>query len=246
MRGLEAQDVLDVWDAGRGRNPFERSLLLLTAGDRARGREDVRALMLGDRDRLLLELRERTFGGDLASFVECPKCQGPLEFTLQAAALRSIPSGARVAERRWEGGTARLRAPTVGDLEDALRGGGTGADERLFAACVEARGEQGEVLALGELPDPARSELADQLAKLDPAAELLLSLTCPTCHHGWRQSFDVAAFFWSEIATCAKRILREVDALATAYGWDEATILRLSGARRRAYLEIVAERPVRS
>ena len=37
----------------------------------------------------------------------------------------------------------------------------------------------------------------------------------------------------------ALRTLREIDVLATAYGWTETEILRLSPWRRQAYLEII-------
>jgi hypothetical protein len=51
--------------------------------------------------------------------------------------------------------------------------------------------------------------------------------------------FDMPAYFWSEIQMGARRLLQEVHALASAYGWRESEILMLSAARRRAYLEMV-------
>jgi hypothetical protein len=246
MRGLLAQDVLDVWDAGRARSALDRARLLLGAGDPGHGHDDVRALTVGDRDRLLLELRERTFGGDLRGFVECPGCRAPLELTLQTAALCAVPPGERAAEIGWDRGTARLRAPTVGDLEDAVHAGPAGAYRTLFSACIEARGPEGEALAVADLSDDVRDLLAERLAELDPAAEVLLSLVCPSCAQSFRHCFDVAAFLWSEITAYATRVLREVDALAGAYGWPEEKILAMTAARRRAYLELVSERTVRS
>jgi hypothetical protein len=52
--------------------------------------------------------------------------------------------------------------------------------------------------------------------------------------------FDIGEFFWTEIAVQAQRLLREIDALARAYGWTEREILSLPGQRRQAYLELVA------
>jgi hypothetical protein len=51
--------------------------------------------------------------------------------------------------------------------------------------------------------------------------------------------FDMLAYFWSEIQMGARRLLREIHVLASAYGWRESEILTLSAARRRAYLELV-------
>jgi hypothetical protein len=51
--------------------------------------------------------------------------------------------------------------------------------------------------------------------------------------------FDIASFFWTEIAAEAKRLLGEVHILASAYGWREADILSLNPLRRRFYLEAI-------
>jgi hypothetical protein len=51
--------------------------------------------------------------------------------------------------------------------------------------------------------------------------------------------FDIVSFLWTEIAAEAKRLLREVHILASAYGWREADIFSLSPLRRQFYLEAV-------
>ena len=80
--------------------------------------------------------------------------------------------------------------------------------------------------------------LAKAREEHDPQAEVVLTFTCPACQHGWQALFDVGTFFWTEVASAARRLLREVDALARAYGWSEAAILALSPARRQAYMEM--------
>ena len=52
---------------------------------------------------------------------------------------------------------------------------------------------------------------------------------------------DVAAFFWTELNAWAVRLLREIHALASAYGWREADILALSPKRRDLYLELISQ-----
>jgi hypothetical protein len=68
----------------------------------------------------------------------------------------------------------------------------------------------------------------------------MLDFACPSCGHEWQSLFDIAAFFWAEIAAQARRLLREVHQLASAYGWREADILAMSARRRRAYLEMTS------
>jgi hypothetical protein len=73
---------------------------------------------------------------------------------------------------------------------------------------------------------------------MDPQAEMLLDLSCPTCGHAWQAVFEIVTFLWTEIRVRARRLLREVDALARAYGWAEGDILAMSEARRGLYLQM--------
>ena len=77
------------------------------------------------------------------------------------------------------------------------------------------------------------------MAAADPQADLQLSLACPECQHTWQTPLDIVSYFWSEIQAWATRLLREIHALASAYGWNEAEVLALSSWRRRAYLELI-------
>jgi hypothetical protein len=72
----------------------------------------------------------------------------------------------------------------------------------------------------------------------DPLALIELGGACPHCNHAWSAFLDVATFVWSEVQQWAQRTLQEVHLLARAYGWSEDEILRLSPARRQAYLQI--------
>ena len=70
----------------------------------------------------------------------------------------------------------------------------------------------------------------------------------PTCNsisavrsagRGGARTFDIGAFFWSEIDAWAGRILQQVHVLASAYGWSERDVLALSPVRRQLYLGMV-------
>ena len=77
------------------------------------------------------------------------------------------------------------------------------------------------------------------MALADPMAEIRLALNCVGCSNQWEETLDIASFLWTEIASRAKRLLREVHTIASAYGWTEGEILSLSEARRALYLEMV-------
>jgi hypothetical protein len=89
------------------------------------------------------------------------------------------------------------------------------------------------------LSEDAITRLAERIGECSPDAEAPLDFICPSCGHQWRAFFDIAAFFWAEIAAQARRLLREVHILASAYGWREADILAMSARRRQAYLEMI-------
>jgi hypothetical protein len=74
---------------------------------------------------------------------------------------------------------------------------------------------------------------------MDPQAEVRVAVTCPACHHPWSTVFDIVAYLWSEIDDWARRLLSEVDVLASSYGWNESAILGMTARRRRLYLEII-------
>src|SRR5262249_27971943 len=82
------------------------------------------------------------------------------------------------------------------------------------------------------------AEASEKMSSADPMANIHLALSCPSCEHKWEAPFDIVAFLWREISTAARRLLREVHALASAYGWTQHEILSLSTLRRRAYIEM--------
>ena len=83
--------------------------------------------------------------------------------------------------------------------------------------------------------------IAAEMEKADPQANVQLALDCADCGHRWLSGFDIVPFLWSEIDNWARRVLREVCALASAFGWREADILAMSAGRRQLYLQMIAD-----
>ena len=77
------------------------------------------------------------------------------------------------------------------------------------------------------------------MSQVDPFGDIRLTLECPACRRSWELMFDIGAFVWREIDAWARRLLREIHALAKAYGWSEHSILEMSAERRSAYLELL-------
>jgi len=203
--------------------------------------DELAALSIGERDALLLALREQTLGSKIDGFAECPRCAQRLEFdtTVDNLKVAKPDPGVEVRELAADGLVLRFRLPDSRDLAAVLDSQDTDeARNLLLRRCVLQASRDGTPVASSELPPDIIVTLAQRIAVCDPQAEVLLDLRCPTCGHGWQALFDIVAFFWAELAARAERLLGEVHTLARAYGWSEADILNMGARRRRFYLEI--------
>jgi hypothetical protein len=128
------------------------------------------------------------------------------------------------------------RLPTTVDLLEVASGSGQ-AVAALFNRCVEAR-HRGSTIQSETLPAPVFELVAANMAEVDPYADIQIALDCAGCSHRWSMVFDVVSYLWGEIEDWAERLIRDVHALASAYGWSEREIVGMSARRRRLYLEL--------
>lgn len=235
MQPLDGQHLVWAWEVGRGQHPVERALTLLAAGMPAADRADLARWPLGRRDAALLALRGATLGPALDVHTRCPACGAEIEFSLNIGGRDPDVFEEEPQVEDSGGGRWRFRTPTSADLLAAAEADSVeGAREILIGRCLVSGPTPG-----AEPPEDVLAALPDRMAASDPDAEVLVDLKCPDCGHGWRADLDVAAFFWTEVDSAARRLLRDVHVLAGAYGWREADILAMSPARRRIYMEMV-------
>ena len=241
MRPLSAHDLLSVWEVGEDQHPLDRALTILAVACPELTWDELAMLSIGQRDARLLALREQTYGPRLEGFVECPRCAESLEFDVTVTDLRAAEpdAGEEALELVTNGFELRFRLPNSQDLAAVLGCRDPGAARDLLVQRCVLAARRGETsISSSELPNDAVAKLSQQMSEHDPQAEVRMDLHCPTCDHRWQALFDIVAFFWAELAAQAKRLLREVHALARAYGWREADILRMSARRRQSYLEM--------
>jgi hypothetical protein len=246
MNALSASELLTVWEQGLHQSPTQRSLLLLLAACPERSIEQLAALSIGQRDTLLLKLREQTFGSQLISIATCPNCGDRLELTFTASEIATVPEAtpewepAAVLSLTYDDYDIHFRLPNSLDL-DALPAQAdlTMAQAQLLDRCLISMQHQGEAQSAQQLPAAVLEAILEHMAQADPQANVQLALACPGCGHQWQATFDIVSFFWSEIHAWAKRILQEVHTLASAYGWREMDILAMHPQRRQVYLEMI-------
>lgn len=246
IKGLSAADVLTAWERGGRRNNGGRALALLAAACPQFDADALAGLAVGRRDAFLLDARALTLGPELVATARCPACSETLEFIAQTSDLRlpedTLASEGEGTPYHWSrpGSQVTFRLPTaadlvaIGDLPTPAE-----AERALLARCVLTADLDGAAVSGAALPADIATEVAAAMVARDPQAEILLNLACPACGQSWQAPFDIAGFFWAEIAAYARRLLREVDTLARVYGWHEADILALSASRRQAYIEMI-------
>jgi predicted RNA-binding Zn-ribbon protein involved in translation (DUF1610 family) len=228
MPVLSSSSVLDLWDRGSQLHSLDQGLLALSVGFPETPYQTLADWPLGRRNRALAELRWSWFGPHLEGWASCPKCGEKLEFQLDARSFATLdapgPEPVMVDGRCFRLPTTRDLARAAGEADPQS------AALRLLEGC---RLEEGEALSDDDL-----EAVGEKMAAADPLAETRLSLVCPNCGNQWEDTVDIAAFLWADIDARARRLLREVHTLGSAYGWTEREILSLSDRRRAVYLEM--------
>jgi hypothetical protein len=244
MAVLSADKLLGVWERGLIQSPAERALTLLHAASDDPAGEGLAQLSIGKREARLLDFHQQAVGGTFKAIADCPGCDERLELNFTARDVRlesehETPSMLAIERDSW---VVTFRLPRSLDLAALDQDADTGENRRqLLHRCVITAEHAGGQISAAELPAEVVDAIAAKMAATDPQADIEVALKCPACSHRWRAPFDVASFLWNELNVWAIRLLREVHALACAYGWTEAEVLALSPMRRRLYLEMIGE-----
>jgi hypothetical protein len=242
MRTLSIAELLRIWDQAYSLPPAQRALILLDAACPEMSLDTLATIPIGQRDALLMTLREQIFGSNFIGVTRCPDCRERLELNFDVADIREknaldSPAAFTVQAGDYE---VEFRLPNSLDLsaveqsEDAFS-----ARRYLLDSCILSLRCKGRDCPSVQLPEYVEKELATCMAQADPQADVQMEVACPACGHAWQAIFDIVSFFWSEISSWRPVILREVHLLASAYGWRENDILNMSSARRQLYLEMV-------
>lgn len=237
MRALAGDLLLTAWDRCAREHDLNRALIMLSIALPQSSCEHLAELSIGERNVLLLRLHEMSFGPHLRGFAACARCDAPLEFAVNAAALaaRLEAQGARAAcECSDESRRFHMRPVNSRDLIASLDIADTAqAQERLLAGCLSAA-KGADAAELRTLPAALAA-----FERVNAAAELSCTIECPACAKVETRDLDVARFLWLEVRHAARRLFEEVHALAATYGWSERAIVRMSPQRRGVYLEML-------
>ena len=231
---LDDGALLALWERALHAGAWQREDLLVDAASAGRPAQAPRTP--GARNVALLRWRRAFAGRALPLRASCPRCAGELDLVLDTDTLcdahRDAPADGVACEAA--GRRIELRAPTIDDLRElsARHADVDTLAEALLRRCVVSHD--------GAAPFDAtqRGTIAMRLEALDPCARLDIALACPDCGHAWSTALDVAAVLWAELRRRAEQLLVDIATLAREYGWSERELLRMSPARRAAYLQL--------
>ena len=204
-------------------------------------------LSMGQRDKLLIRLREMTFGPVFLGLTTCPGCNVRLEMSFLGSEIappenildNDPKEDLKLDESGYE---IEFRIPNsldvrsiygVKDLSEAKR--------ILLDLCIRSACYGSVEIPTSQIPVEVLDSVVDGMGEADPEGDIQISLSCGSCGHKWQMTFDILHFFWAEINASAHLIAHDVHRLARAYGWSEFEILNLSHRRRKIYLDMVEE-----
>jgi hypothetical protein len=264
MRPLSAREHLDLAHALEGILPAHSATALLAHCLARLGPVQpvlpghVRSLTVGDRESLLLQFHMALDGDRLDSLVTCSACGQAMDVPLSAEALLCEPRNPsqECYEDTFQVGEnavrVRFRAPIGEDQELAAELARTdlhAAEIFLLKRCIiGARLEPASSMAENPLLlddeqflTALASGLCQRLAEIDPQAEVILNLSCPSCGHAFQSLFDIGEYIRHDLRRASERVHQDVHLLALHYHWSEKDILELPETRRQAYLRLLAD-----
>ena len=196
--------------------------------------EQMDALLLGDRNRLMLAALCVGYEPPKALLMTCQAegCGAHQEAPFDQALFLDARSNVSPQEPicvEMNDGAFELSLPTGADLA-AISADGRADAWALLRQCAPDAPSSADALAAAETT----------ISACDPCAEIVLSSCCMECGAEMTGRLDPLALLWTEMDRYGG-VLYELDRLARVYHWSEAELLALPAYRRRRYLSIVEE-----
>jgi hypothetical protein len=245
MQTISPADLLQIWEIGNEQTLIEKTLLLLAKTLPGQTTGSVAMLSIGERDEMLLTLRECLFGTKLVNTAICPRCSNMVEWEINSRNLHLQPVPSFPANNHFvfakDDIQIKYRFPNSNDLLRVSRSANNYLSDpgKLLTDCIIDIRHNEEPLSPEELPAELLQELDLQMSKDDPQADIGMLLDCPSCSNKWEAKFDIVTYLWLEIDAWATHFLYEIYLLASSFGWAEKDILNMSPQRRKVYIKLI-------
>jgi len=216
----------------------------------------MQKLLVGDRQYLMLKLREITFGEKVQASVSCPwpECDTGVDvnFRIPDIPIKDAQLTTLIHECEFSVGSedARqkvwFRLPNGADqeaLSKKFHENNAIAATQLLWRCIQRIDEikSPTIEQVRDLSSNVRQQIEQRMQKLAPDVELTMQAQCPECHRDFSIPFDIQEFFFGELKTSRELLRREVHYLAYHYHWSEQDILSMTRDKRHEYIDVLTE-----
>lgn len=194
-----------------------------------------------DREQLLAMVYRRMYGAKIESTLECGQCAEKFVLDFE---LNELLKFLRPADHE-NLGLIRLENGTFGFGKDITFRLPTGEDE---CSVVGLSPDEAKTALLNRcVQDSPKIQLSEERSEsiqavmeaLSPLVDVELDAKCPECGHEQRAHFDLQHYLLSSIRGERKRLMAEVHALASNYGWSLSEILGLPRSQRRTLAGLI-------
>lgn len=235
--------LINIWETGYAHSPIRRAMALLEGACAGEQPPPFEKLSIGQRNNLLLTLREQLFGAQLESIVTCPACTESLEINFSTSSIKAESLNVNNDPVSVDFGDYHLlyRLPNSEDLSllEDIDDAGIIRDKLLEWCLLDISTNSGaKKIHKDDIPDEILNRLLDKMEQDDPMSTIQLSIICPACNHQWLSQLDILSYLWSELGSWAYQTLQDVHQLASLYGWSENEIFSISSLRRQTYLRM--------
>jgi len=224
--------------------------------------EVTRRLLVADRQYLLLQVRQATFGDAVHADLVCPwpDCgvQVSVDFAVSDVPVEEPPYRASrhtmtLSEEAIASGAdldsdgeVCFRLPDGSDQEELsglLALNEAEALTGLLYRCVQRLGPHRppDQEQCSRLPARARSEIEERMRQVAPRVEQSLAAACVGCGRSFVVPFDIQRFLLGELRTDSQLLYQEVHYLAFHYHWSEHEIMGMTRDKRRTYIDVLAD-----
>jgi hypothetical protein len=211
MNNLSVAEMLNIWEHGLHQPPIERALILLSAAFPDMLPGTLLELSIGQRDWMLLRIREHLFGSQLVNTATCPECNEQIEWENKVTDFMVQTDTPEFFEFQENDYLIRFRLPNSLDIAAVTHVDAPETSQRvLVARCLLQAEYSDSECAIDDLPEEIVQKLMREIEESDPMAEIRIRLTCPACSHDWDVLFDITSFLWTEINDWAVRMLQTV------------------------------------
>jgi len=215
MTGYD-EEILASKKVQRNRNNLITELLfsvVSSIGEKKPTREDIRNLLGGDRDYLVLMLQKISFGDSVEMNLPCPRCESnlTLDINIDDIEVTRLENGnPRSVEITLDGGymdekgtihkDLEIEFPT-GRVQEAItslaRENPAKASTAMFLRCCKRFGTLERITdtVFKSLTKRDRDKIRGELDKATPGPNPMISVTCIECGNEFEAMMDVSNFF---------------------------------------------------